>query len=135
MLKFNVNGKDYEVIYNYNCFCDTDLLDRVSSMVNLFEDGTDASSVFDSFKDLFITVRSLLFVGLQKNYSDEFKTEKETGNFIDDLVNDNDISIEELLDKLFEELTERGFLSSLLSEEEAEKELPKPQDHKKSSKK
>lgn len=33
-MKLHIGGKDYTVKFNYNCFCDTDLLDRVSDLAN-----------------------------------------------------------------------------------------------------
>ena len=61
MMVLSIGGKDYSVKFNYNCFCDTDLLDRVNDLGKIFQganakDDKDVSGI-GKIRDLFVCVR------------------------------------------------------------------------------
>ena len=78
MMTLSINGTEYKVKFGYNCFCDTDLLDRVRTVATLFSgsgkemteeeiQNTEAQeNGVQKMKDLFCIVRELLFVGFKK---------------------------------------------------------------------
>ena len=142
MMNLKVKGIEYKIKFGYNSFCDTDLLDRTSSLIKIFQgqEVDDDKDVFGmgKIKDLFSCVRDLLFVGFQKyNPVDDVK---DIGNILDDYKEEetetDKRSILELFTKLTAELMDEGFLSDLLKAMEETAETPKvPQDHKKPQKK
>lgn len=119
--KLHIGGKDYIVKFNYNCFCDTDLLDRVNDLGRIFR-GSNAESDKDvsalgRIRDLFICVRDLLFTGLQEENPvenvqavgkllDQYKAEAPKGE---------QRGILQLFALLSNELMEEGFLADILS--------------------
>ena len=121
MMTLSINGKEYKVKFGYNCFCDTDLIDRVRTVSNLFtgtgEDVSDEEMQklgAQRMKDLFCVV---------DDYVEE-ETDEKRGLFT-------------LFTQLSEELMSRGFLNEIIGNpEEAEMEngAKKPTDHKKASK-
>ena len=145
MMTLTIKGKEYKVKFGYNCFCDTDLIDRVRTVSNLFtgtgEDMPDEEMQklgAQRTKDLFCVVRELLFVGFKKY--NPVDTEQEVGDLIDDYVEeetDEKRGLLTLFTQLSEELMSRGFLNEIIGNpEEAEMEngAKKPTDHKKASK-
>ena len=142
-MKLAIGGKDYSVKFNYNCFCDTDLLDRVNDLGKLFNsaDAKDDKDVtgMGKIRDLFVCVRDLLFTGFQDENPvenvqavgkllDQYKAETPEGE---------ERGILQLFVMLSNELMEEGFLADILkvSAENAQKAPKAPQDHKKSQKK
>lgn len=142
MMVLKIGEKDYSVKFNYNCFCDTDLLDRVNELGKIFQgvnakDDKDVSGM-GKIRDLFVCVRDLLFTGFQEENPvdsvqavgkllDQYKSEAPKGE---------DRGILQLFIMLSNELMEEGFLSDLMktlvSAVENQKKIP--QDHKKSQK-
>lgn len=147
MMILNVKDKEYKIKFGYNSFCDTDLMDRTSDLLKLFQsqeaENDDDVTGMGKVKDLFICVRDLLFVGFQKY--NPVKTKQEIGEILDDYHdegNENDKrGILDLFTKLSEELMNEGFLGDLMEQVEQkvieqQKKIPRiPQDHKKSQKK
>lgn len=142
MMTLKIGEKDYSVKFNYNCFCDTDLLDRVSDLGKVFsgagaENDRDVSAM-GKIKDLFVCVRDLLFTGFQEENPvenvqavgkllDQYKAETPEGE---------ERGVLQLFVLLSNELTEEGFLSDIMrtltTAVEEQKKAPKaPQDHKK----
>ena len=70
MMILNVKDKEYKIKFGYNSFCDTDLMDRTSDLLKLFQskeaENDDDVTGMGKVKDLFICVRDLLFVGFKK---------------------------------------------------------------------
>lgn len=137
-MKLHIGEKDYTVKFNYNCFCDTDLLDRVNTLGRVFqsakvEDDKDVTGM-GRIRDLFVCVRDLLFTGFQDENPvenvqavgkllDQYKAEAPEGE---------ERGILQLFNMLGEELMNEGFLSDILKlGENAQKTPKKPQDHKK----
>lgn len=137
MFSFKVENKEYKVKYGYGVLCNTDLIDRVTSI------GTEDNS----FKGAMNTVVELILAGLQKCHKDEFgydtDSEKEIalGKVYDLLDEYEEESTEEnpqngytLFEKCNEELMKNGFLSQMRknAEENARKmdATVIPQDHK-----
>lgn len=139
-----VKDKEYKVKFGYNSFCDTDLMDRTSDLLKIFqgagvEDDKDVTAM-GKIKDLFVCVRDLLFVGFKKN--NPVETVQEIGDILDDYhdeaTEEDKRGIVDLFTKLTEELMAEGFLGDLmnrLAETEVETTVTKiPQDHKKKQK-
>lgn len=145
MMVLTIGGKDYSVKFNYNCFCDTDLLDRVNDLGKLFQ-GENAENDKDvsgmgKIRDLFVCVRELLFTGFQEENPaenlqavgkllDQYKAEAPEGE---------DRGILQLFVMLSNELMEEGFLSDLMKTlasavENQQKAGKIPQDHRKPQK-
>lgn len=142
MMNLNVKGTEYKIKFGYNSFCDTDLLDRTSSLIKIFQgqEVDDDKDVFGmgKIKELFSCVRDLLFVGFQKH--NPVADVKDIGNILDDYKEEetetDKRSILDLFTKLTAELMDEGFLSDLLKAMEETAETPKvPQDHKRPQKK
>ncbi len=138
-MTLRIGEKDYTVKFNYNCFCDTDLLDRVSDLGKLFN-GAGAESDKDvtgmgKIRDLFVCVRDLLFTGFQDENPvenvqavgkllDQYKAEAPEGE---------ERGILQLFVMLSNELMEEGFLADILKVS-ARKTPKTPQDHQKKQK-
>lgn len=137
MFSFKVGDKEYKVKYGYRVLCETDLIDRVTSV----------GSVDNSFKGAMKTIAELILAGLQKCHKDEFgydtESEKEDalGKVYDLMDEYEEESTEEnpqsgytLFEKCNEELMNNGFLSEMRKEsKENAKEQDAtviPQDHK-----
>lgn len=122
MMKLTIKGKEYKVKFGYNCFCDTDLMDRVQDLMKLFKDEgveNDADiSALGKVKDLFLAVRDLMFVGFKK-YNPLEKVE-DVGDLLDDYIDEPVAEGEEpkgiisLFTDLSGELLNEGFLSELM---------------------
>lgn len=141
MKKITVNGKEYKIKFGYNSFCDTDLMERTNDLMRVFkssgvENDTDISGI-GKIKELFVCVRELIFVGLQK--FNPVESLQEVGNILDDYKDEETEEkrgLFELFVMLTEELMNEGFLADLLeaTEEVQKKEIKTPQDHKKPKK-
>ena len=134
-----VKEKEYKVKFGYNSFCDTDLMDRTSDLLAIFqgaevEDDKDVTGM-GKIKELFSCVRDLLFVGFKK--FNPVETVQEIGEILDDYHDDapdgEKRGIIDLFTQLTEELMNEGFLGDLMEQmTKAEESSPKvPQDHKK----
>lgn len=142
-MTLHIGEKDYSAKFNYNCFCDTDLLDRVNDLGKLFnganaEDDKDVSAM-GKIRDLFVCVRNLLFTGFQDENPvenvqavgrllDQYKAETPEGE---------ERGILQLFVMLSNELMEEGFLSDILKVNagDGKQKTPKtPQDHQKKQK-
>lgn len=139
-----VKGKEYKVKFGYNSFCDTDLMDRTSDLLKIFQgaevvDDKDVSGM-GKIKELFTCVRDLLFVGFKKH--NPVETVQEVGDILDDYhdegTEEDKRGILDLFTKLTEELMNEGFLGDLMKQMgesvETEKQPKTPQDHKKPQK-
>lgn len=136
MIKLELKEETYKVKYGYNSFCDTDLLDNVSEILQSMTSDEEATpkKFMGALKDTFTAVRALLFVGLQKYHSDKFTNPSVVGDFMDDYIEENEITVQDMFNTIIVELVEQGFLKDILAGME-EETTPKPQDHKKSTKK
>lgn len=144
MMVLNVKGKEYKVKFGYNSFCDTDLMDRTSDLLKIFqgadvEDDKDVTGM-GKIKELFSCVRDLLYVGFKKN--NPVETVQEVGDILDDYhdeaTEEDKRGILDLFTQLTEELMREGFLGDLMeqmAQTTEEKVVKIPQDHKKSQKK
>ena len=142
MMVLKVKDKEYKVKFGYNSFCDTDLMDRTSDLLKIFqgagvEDDKDVTGV-GKIKELFSCVRDLMFVGFKKYNPAE--TVQEIGEILDDYhdeaTDEERRGILDLFTKLTEELMNEGFLGDLMEQmAKVTENAPKvPQDHKKKQK-
>lgn len=143
-MELKVKDRVYKVKFGYNSFCDTDLMDRTSDLIQLFhregvENDSDITGM-GKIKELFSCVRDLLFVGFEKY--NPVETKQEIGNILDDYHEEaaegDKRGILDLFTKLSEELMNEGFLGDLLESLNRTVEENKvekiPQDHKKKEK-
>ena len=136
MFSFKVGDKEYKVKYGYGVLCNSDLIDKVTSI------GSD-----NSFKGAMKTVAELILTGLQKFHKEEFgyaaESEKEAAlgkvydlldEYEEESTEDNPQNGYTLFEKCNEELMKNGFLSQMRKNaEESAKEQDAtviPQDHK-----
>ena len=137
-----VKDKEYKVKFGYNSFCDTDLMDRTSDLLKIFqgagvEDDKDVTGM-GKIKELFSCVRDLMFVGFKKYNPAE--TVQEIGEILDDYhdeaTDEERRGILDLFTQLTEELMNEGFLGDLMEQmKKVEENAPKtPQDNKKKQK-
>ena len=140
MMILKVKDKEYKVKFGYNSFCDTDLMDRTSDLLKIFqgaevEDDKDVTGM-GKIKELFTCVRDLLYVGFKKN--NPVETVQEVGDILDDYhdesTEDDKRGILDLFTKLTEELMSEGFLGDLMGRMAEAENAVKPQDHKKKQK-
>lgn len=138
-----VKDKEYKVKFGYNSFCDTDLMDRTSNLIKLFngEEAEDDKDVIGlgKLKELFVCVRDLLFVGFQKY--NPVETVQEIGEILDDYreesTDENPKGLLELFTSLTTELMDEGFLGDMLKamkqtvEEVEQSKKITPMDHQK----
>ena len=143
MMVLTVKDKEYKVKFGYNSFCDTDLMDRTSNLIKLFngEEAEDDKDVIGlgKLKELFICVRDLLFVGFQKY--NPVETVQEIGEILDDYreesTDENPKGLLELFTSLTTELMDEGFLGDMLKamkqtvEEVEQSKKITPMDHQK----
>ena len=140
-MKLVVKKKEYKVKFGYNSFCDTDLMDRTTDLLKLFqgaeiEDDKDVIGM-GKIKELFSCVRDLLFVGFQK--FNPVDNKQQIGNILDDYHDDAQEAekrgILDLFTQLKEELMNEGFLGEFLEDiAETQENTKTPQDHKKPQK-
>ena len=143
MLIFKVKEKEYKVKFGYNSFCDTDLMERTTDLLKLFQtqnivDDKDVN-VAGKVKELFSCVRDLLYVGFRKY--NPVENVQEVGDILDDYHDESKEKgekrgIMDLFAKLTEELMNEGFLADLMNdlEEPNGNQVKAPQDHKKPQK-
>lgn len=143
MLIFKIKEKEYKVKFGYNSFCDTDLMERATDLIKVFQkqnivDDKDVS-VAGRVKELFSCVRDLLYVGFEK-YNPVENVQK-IGDILDDYNDEANekgekAGIKDLFTKLTEELINEGFLADLMNdlEEPNGNQVKVPQDHKKPQK-
>ena len=140
MMILKVKDKEYKVKFGYNSFCDTDLMDRTSDLLKIFqnaevEDDKDVTGM-GKIKELFSCVRDLLYVGFKKN--NPVETVQEVGDILDDYhdeaTEEDKRGILDLFTKLTEELMSEGFLGDLMGRMAEVENIAKPQDHKKKQK-
>lgn len=116
MFSFKVGDKEYKVKYGYRVLCNSNLIDKVTSI------GNDNNN----FKGAMKTVAELILAGLQKYHKDEFgydtESEEEAAiNKVYDLMDEyEEESTEEnvqnaytLFERCNEELMKNGFLSQM----------------------
>lgn len=138
MTTLKIKENEYKIQFGYNCFCDTDLLDRVNDLAKIIngkaENDADVTSM-GRIKDLFCIVRELMFVGFQKH--NPVEDIREIGNLLDDYkeeaTEENKHGLLDLFGLLSEELVSEGFLEDLMNNQEEPKVIP--QDHLKKQKK
>ena len=140
-MKLVVKKKEYKVKFGYNSCCDTDLMDRTTDLLKLFqgaeiEDDKDVIGM-GKIKELFSCVRDLLFVGFQK--FNPVDNKQQIGNILDDYHDDapegEKRGILDLFTQLTEELMNEGFLGEFLEDiAETQENTKTPQDHKKPQK-
>lgn len=142
MTILNIKGTEYKIKFGYNSFCDTDLMDRTSDLLRIFqgaevEDDKDVSEM-GKIKELFTCVRDLLFVGFRKY--NPVENVQEIGELLDDYhdeaTEEDRRGIIDLFTLLTEELMNEGFLGDLMKQMSAtEEKIAKiPQDRKKKQK-
>lgn len=138
MMKLEIGGQEYKLKFGYNCFCDTDIMERVQSIATLFQKeniNSDQDAVgLGKIKELFSIVRELIFWGMQR-YNPVGSLE-EVGDLLDQYKDEGEEKGEDrglniLFTELFEELMNAGFLSDLMTESSTVK---KPSDRKKAKK-
>ena len=116
MFSFKVGDKEYKVKYGYGVLCNSDLIDKVTSI----------GSEDNSFKGAMKTVAELILAGLQKCHKDEFgyetESEEETAlakvydlmdEYEEESTEENPQSGYSLFEKCNEELMKNGFLSEM----------------------
>ena len=140
MLIFKIKEKEYKVKFGYNSFCDTDLMERTTDLLKLFQkqnivDDKDVN-VAGKVKDLFSCVRDLLYVGFKKH--NPVENVQEVGDILDDYHDEakekgEKRGIIDLFVRLTDELMNEGFLVDLMNdlEEPSGNQVKVPQDHKK----
>ena len=143
MLIFKIKEKEYKVKFGYNSFCDTDLMERTTDLLKLFQkqnvvDDKDVN-VAGKVKELFSCVRDLLYVGFKKH--NPVENVQEVGDILDDYHDEakekgEKRGIIDLFVKLTDELMNEGFLVDLMNdlEEPNGNQVKVPQDHKKPQK-
>lgn len=142
MVTFEVNGKEYKVMFGYGVLVKTDVLDRISEF---------ASNNERNIRKLISSLPELLLAGLQKKHKDEFgyesDSEKEAAlekvyDLLDEYeangTEENPQSGFDLYQLLSAELEKNGFLSGILGltarlQAEEKNATKLPQDHKKKS--
>lgn len=137
MMKLEVGGQEYKIKFGYNCFCDTDVMERVQSMATLFQqenvDGDQSVSQLGKIKDLFCIVRELFYWGMQKH--NPVDTLEEVGDLLDTYKDEGEEKGESrglftLFNDLSNELMRAGFLSDLMTETDMKDGAKAPTDHK-----
>ena len=143
MLIFKIKEKEYKVKFGYNSFCDTDLMERTTDLLKLFQtqnivDDKDVN-VAGKVKELFSCVRDLLYVGFKKH--NPVENVQEVGDILDDYHDEakekgEKRGIIDLFVRLTDELMNEGFLVDLMNdlEESNVNQVKVPQDHKKPQK-
>ena len=113
----SISGVNYTVKFDYNSICDTNLLDLVGEISELFQEDTKEDGTKRVMK-LFSGVRELLFVGFAAG-GNPVDTKQEVGALIDAYRREGQEGEERGILDLFviitKELVEEGFLSDLMS--------------------
>jgi len=122
MLTITVSDVTYRIKFGYNCFCDSDIFDRVKDMIGILsgagvEDDSDVAGL-GKIKDLFTTTRELLYLGLQKY--NPVESVAEVGDLLDTYRDEapegEKRGLLQVFSLLSEELMNEGFLSDLIAE-------------------
>lgn len=140
MMILKVKDVEYKVKFGFNCFADTDLMERTEALIKIFDDSehTEDKYGMGRIKEMFIVVRELLFQGFQK-YNPVESLEK-VGDILDDYADEGTEEEPHDLLNLFglltHELMEEGFLKGVMNavKKAAPKQPKKPQDHLKAQK-
>jgi hypothetical protein len=119
-----VNGKNYKIRFGYNCFCDSDIFDQVKAMLKLMQgekiETDDDMANLGKVRDLFLVIRELVYLGLQKD--NPVADLREAGDLLDDYRDEapegEKRSLMDLFIELTDELVNEGFLSDILGETE-----------------
>lgn len=113
MIALVINNETYNVEFDYNDFCDTDLLERVDTLMGVI--GGTAGNGIQTTKDVFCVVRELLFVGIKSdNRPNDIKG---VGKLLDAYrkeKTESDNVLMELFVTLTDELFDEGFLHDLV---------------------
>ena len=113
MIVLKVKGKEYKIKFNYNSFCDTDILEKTNDILKVIKkDSEEDVEQIGKLKEVFICVRELLFVGFKKE--NPVETVQDIGDILDDYIEEEtkeERSIFQLFNMITEELTTKGFLS------------------------
>lgn len=148
MMTLVINEQEYKVKFGYNSFADSDLLENVQNIAKLLSGTTSDEEVvgIGKMRELFSTVRKLLYVGFMKY--NPVSSVQEVGNLLDDYMEQapkltedgdkEDRGVLALFVMLANELANEGFLADFVEKMmAAEKSQTQaiPQDHKKTSKK
>ena len=127
MMILTVKKKEYKVKFGYNCFCDTDLMEKTNDLIKLLQSNTAKNDEdvigIGKFKNLFCVVRDLLYTGFQKY--NPVKTKQEIGNILDDYIDeetDEERGIFQLFMSISDELFNTGFLKKFLMDAQKEME-------------
>lgn len=139
MVEIKINDTDYKVQFGFNQFIDTDLMDRVKSIIKIIKNVEDdkeitvddASTItdedleyvmgrFDLIKEMFATTRELLFVGCQRH--NPIENVYAAGDLMDDYTRDGG-NVQVLFMLLVQDLVEGGFMGDLTLEGKGQ---PKP---------
>lgn len=136
MFELKISDKNYKVQFGYNQFIDTDLMDRVKSIVRIMIASDDEKDVnvddiqkvtedqmedalknFDLLKEVFSTTRELVFVGFQKHnpLPDVYAA--------GDLMDEYEGQVQELFMQFVNELFAGGFMGDLI--QAGQKKTPK----------
>lgn len=115
MKVIKINGNEYKIKFTYRSLARTNVLDKAVE----YASGTPEET---GFNDFIRFIAEMFLCGLQKFHSDEFgyDTDEAKEEKIDDVYDLMDMYDEEspenagtLMEILFEELTNNGFLSAL----------------------
>lgn len=120
MKTLTIGGNNHIIEFGFNCFCDTDLLERVNDMAKLFQESgvenTQDVNGIGKFKELFLLVRELLYVGFECN--NPVEDIKAVGVLLDayrkETPEGESRGLFELFTILSNELFEEGFLADLM---------------------
>lgn len=135
-----IGETDYKIKFGYNCFCDTDLMERVQDLAVILNGGEtntdDDVKAMGMIKDLFCCIRELLFVGFKKY--NPVETLEEIGDLLDQYREEaeegEDRGLMSIFNTLSNELVETGFLADVLVTPTPENVAKIPADHKKKQK-
>lgn len=138
MFDLTINNSTYKVQFGYNQFIDTDLMDRVKSIVRIMVSAEDANDLtaedvenlteddvevalrnFDLLKEVFATTRELIYVGFQKH--NPLLNILAAG----DLMDEYDGNVQELFMLFVNELFAAGFLGDLIQTEKGQAKKPR----------
>lgn len=126
MIALVINNETYNVEFDYNDFCDTDLLERVDTLMKVI--GGTAGDGIQTTKDVFCVVRELLFTGIKSdNRPNDIKGVGKLLDVYRKEKKEEDNVLMELFVTLTDELFDEGFLHDLVqmmteSEEQEEQE-------------
>ena len=123
MLVLKIKNKEYKVKYGFNSFCDSDLMDRVADMMRLMnndEVSKDEETAVKKFvantRELFVLVRELLYIGLERY--NPVESLQEVGFLLDDYneesTEDEPRDLGTLFEMILVELSNEGFLKGLI---------------------